>query len=117
MKYHKSVLSKLIQGSPKTSKITPRALAGRSQDAPRTSKDAQGPPKRHPKNPKGPPRDPQGPPSIPKACPQHVSDLPNLSNAHQKHAQSTSLIPEISPKKPMCLKKIYRFITFLICVV
>ena len=95
----------------------PKGSPGRSQDAPRASKDAQGPPKRHPKDPKGPPRDPQGPPRTPKACPQHVSDPPNPCNAHQKHAQSTSLIPQISPKQPMCLRNVYHFLTSILSVI
>ena len=91
----------------------PKGPPGRSQDAPRASKDAQGPPKRHPKDPKGAPRDPKHP----KSMSQHVADPPNLSNAHQKHAQSTSLIPQISPKKPMWLRTIYRFLTFIISAI
>ena len=108
-KYQHSDLPGLIRGSPQTSKITPRAPQGDPRTLP-------GPP-RHPRTSQETPKGPQGPPSIPKACPQHVSDPPNLSNAHHKHAQSTSLIPQISPKKPMWLRTIYRFLTFIISAI
>ena len=89
---------------------------GRSQDiprAPRMPMDLPRDTQRTPRFLQGPPKHPQGPTSIPKTCPQHFADPPNLCKALQKHAPS---IPQISPKKPVCLKNIYRFLTLITSV-
>ena len=89
---------------------------GRSQDiprAPRMPMDLPRDTQRTPRFLQGPPKHPQGPTSIPKTRQQHFADSRNLCKAPQNHAPS---IPQISAKKPVCLKDIYRFLTLITSV-
>ena len=84
-KYQHFDLPGLTQGSPQTSKITPRA----PQDAPRTFPGPQGCPRTSQETPKGP-----------QGSSKDLQSTPKDPQASQKHAHSTSLIPQIYVKHP-----------------
>ena len=79
LKYQHFDFPGLTQGSPQTSKITPRA----PQDAPRTFPGPQGCPWTSQETPKGP-----------QGSSKDLQSTPKDPQASQKHAHSTSLIPK-----------------------
>ena len=103
IKYQHFDLPGLTQGSPQTSKMTPRA----PWDAPRTFAGPPRIPKDLPRDtqrtlrfPQGPPKDPQGPP------PKHAHSTSLIPQNLSRHSEHVSHHPNLSsPKKLMRLKK------------